>query len=131
MNIKKGLIFVSVALSFVAANVNAQQYKFVAADDSIATEICVLAGSNEKAKLRNRIAKLGSSKFKTINSFRCNDMSMSNFANQYDATDSLKYINRYSHKTNIAQPSVTIKDLAMTPADNSLEPITIYVTTAH
>ncbi|WP_206485410.1 DUF3718 domain-containing protein [Thalassotalea sp. G2M2-11] len=127
MNINKTLIFATVALGFLCTTSNAQQYRFVAQDNSVATKVCVLMGSNEKSKVRRLIEFGGLNKYQVANSYRCNNLSMAKFAAKYNAVDTLNYINRFSHFTNKATPSVTIQDLALNRTNETDTPVVVYV----
>ena len=131
MRTKKSLIFVTALLSMACATLSAQQYRFVAGDNSIETKVCVLLGSNEIAKLKTTIRIKQLNKHHIANSYRCNDLALSKFAYKYHAADTFKYINRFSHHNNKVIPSVNITDIAMLRADENAAPITVYVKTVY
>jgi len=105
---------VFVLLSF---NANATKYKFIAADSSIETKMCVFAASNNKLGLKSsmrfstRNSSINARKF-TVNNILCNDMVMAHFAHKYDALDTFAYLNRFTAKKNkIPTTTVKIKDI--------------------
>ena len=73
MNIKKLSILISVALSISWVNVNAQEYRFVAKDNTIETKICVLVGSNNLTQLKGIIWRYELKRAQVANGYLCND----------------------------------------------------------
>jgi len=120
-----------VVVSFsVIASANALTYKFVANDNSFETKLCVLAGSNEKSKLKHAMSNYSKSNRFIANSIRCNDMVMSTFAQRYEADDASNYLNKFTLPRNKdVETKVTIQDIAALSMDYDLpeKVITVYV----
>jgi hypothetical protein len=89
-----------IMLFALAFSANAIQYKFVAGDDSFATKVCVLAGSDNKGKLKRSKQHSFDNGRSIANSVRCNDMPIAHFAKKYNAMNTFKYLNR------LAKPSL-------------------------
>ena len=118
----------SLAALFIATGASAQQYKFVATDNSPATKLCVKAGSNEKFQLKRTAKRYHLGKMAQIaNDFQCNGLSMAQFAYKYNASDTYELLERYSHQENKVGPSVTIHDVAKNT--DVKDPMIIYVST--
>ena len=90
----------SIASILLMSNAQAVTYKFIAADDSRETKLCVLAGSNEVKKLKkqarnfprfNRV--IPNTRF-IANKVKCNDMFMTSFASRYNADNVANYLDR-------------------------------------
>ena len=120
-----------VAVSFsIITSAQALTYKFVANDNSVETQLCVLAGSNEKSKLKQVMINYSKSNRYIANSVRCNDMVISSFASRYEADDAANYLNKYTlPKNKDVETKVTIQDIAALPMDYNLpdKVITVYV----
>jgi hypothetical protein len=111
-------------------------YKFVAADNSPETKLCVLAGSDEMRKLKRTIKNqplfnryIPNLRY-VSNNIKCNDMFMVNFASRYNADKVANYLDRYTYpKNKHIETNVTIKDLALLPTNNDSpdKVITVYV----
>ncbi|WP_206485416.1 DUF3718 domain-containing protein [Thalassotalea sp. G2M2-11] len=110
-----------------AFSINAQQYRFIANDNSFASKICVLVGSNDIAKLKLTFRRYDLNKHHIANDYKCNELALSKFAFKYNADQTFKYINRYSHYDNKVTPSVTISDVAMNTLTHQQEPIIVYI----
>lgn len=101
----------------LAFNANSTQYKFVAGDNSFATKVCVLAGSDNKSKLK-RSKQFSFDNGKAIaNSVRCNDMPIASFAKKYNAMNTFKYLNRLS-KPSLREYDTKIEIQDITNADS-------------
>ncbi|GLX83526.1 DUF3718 domain-containing protein [Thalassotalea eurytherma] len=113
------------SLIFVSTTVSAGNIKFVATDQTPETHICLNAVTNNLASLKTQIRRYsdyGSSH--TINSLRCNDLSLAKFAYIYQAQDTYKYLNRRTYRESRVYPNITINDLV---ARNSQDEKVIYV----
>ncbi|WP_019027665.1 DUF3718 domain-containing protein [Colwellia piezophila] len=125
-----------VVILLLSFNVNATKYKFIAADNSIETKICVFAGNNNKLGLKNalRLNSWGAAfvnKRFSVNNITCNDMVMAHFAHKYDALDTFAYLNRLTTKKDkIHATSVEIKDIAAVLNRRNEEIKIIYVGSA-
>ncbi len=124
------------AAILVATSTQAVTYKFIAKDNSAETKICVLAGSNEKTKLKRMIRRYSNTnRFTTnpryiANYISCNDMVIASFASRYHADDVASYLNRYTlPKNKTMETDVTIKDIASLSKRYDLpdKVITVYV----
>jgi len=129
MNILKLMTFI--VLAFLAFNAYSTKYKFVASDNSFATKVCVLAGSDEMSKLRRAKQFSADNGKKIANSVRCNGLAISSFAKKYHAMNTFNYLNR------LAKPSLRIYDTKVevqditTAANNSVDDVQIiYVRSA-
>ncbi|NMP30402.1 DUF3718 domain-containing protein [Thalassotalea sp. M1531] len=126
MNLIK-LVSFSAGLIFASTSM-AQQYQFVAMDNSLETKLCVKAGNDDAKGVKRVIRQLGvKERRQHINNIACNDMSAAKFAFKYQATNTFEYLNRLSYGVNKVNPSVTIKDVA----NKTAKPKVIYVSTAN
>ena len=116
------------ATLFISSTSNAQQYQFIATDNSLLTKFCVHSGANDAKKLKATLRRLGVHERKAnINTIRCNDESPAQFAYKYGAIDTFNFLNQYSFGKNKVRPSVTISDVAkLTPIGNQ-KPVVIEV----
>ncbi|WP_286264558.1 DUF3718 domain-containing protein [Thalassotalea atypica] len=116
----------------ISSSAFAQQYKFIGTDNSLATKMCVSAGSNDSRKLKSTIRRNKSAnQYQVVNNFTCNGLSMAKFAYKYEANDTYEYLNKYSNIKNRVTPSVTIKDVALNHQDKSETPKVIYVSSSN
>jgi len=134
--LKSTLVMTSIASILLMSNAQAVTYKFIAADDSRETKLCILAGSNEirnlKQKVRNfpRFARLIPNARFIANEVKCNDMFMESFASKYNADDVANYLDKYTYpKNKRMETNVSIKDIASLPKNNDMpdKVITVYV----
>lgn len=94
-------------LTLGTATANATNYKFVSADNSKTTQLCIAAGSNHLMKYRSNVKELGVSERYSANTITCNGKNIAAFAAKYDAMRTAKHINKYR------RGSVAITDLAL------------------
>ncbi len=81
------------------------QYSFIADDDSLETQICVAAASNDLFALKEAISKI-STKAKSMKGkirqvilkISCNNMDLVNFTAIYQAVDTFGYFNKKAPK---------------------------------
>jgi|GEM_PF-654626 len=117
--LKSTLVMTSIASILLMSNAQAVTYKFIAADDSRETKLCVLAGSNEVRKLKKQVRnfprfnrRIPNTRF-IANKVKCNDMFMTSFASRYNADNVANYLDRYTYpKNKKIDTNVTIKDMA-------------------
>ncbi len=89
-------------LSAIAASalpLSAAQYVFVPGNDRIETQICIAAAENNLSKFKNKAQALSRNAGiyrKVANNLTCNDKSLADFAFQYDANKTVKFLDRYS-----------------------------------
>jgi hypothetical protein len=102
-------------LLFYSISTYATEYEFVAMDSSKETKLCVAAVTNDMKKLRRLISHnygmrdIGSTVAKTV---LCNDVIIANFAYEYQANDTVDYLDRYTpRKYKKMRTSITIKDI--------------------
>jgi hypothetical protein len=88
------LTLIAVSLSAVAST-HALTYKFVANSNTVETKLCVLAGNNEKSKLKHVMNQYSKSNRYIANSIKCNDMAIGRFASRYEAGDTSNYLNKF------------------------------------
>lgn len=106
------LISAIVLLGFTMS-AHAENYKFVVADNSIDSKMCLDAVTNDRSALQHSIRKSGATVRWTARHLKCNDQIVANFAYRYNASDTFALLNRYTLKKDKQQrPAVTIKDLA-------------------
>ncbi|MBV1911670.1 MAG: DUF3718 domain-containing protein [Kangiellaceae bacterium] len=77
---------------------SAAQYVFIAGDDSVETRLCIAAAENKVMKFKNTARLVSSSKSinrKIARKLKCNDQTIADFAYQYDAYRTVKYLDRY------------------------------------
>lgn len=129
MNILKLMSLVLFLL--FAVNANSTQYKFVAGDNSFSTKVCVLAGSDDKARLSRSKGYPNDSGRLIANTVRCNDMTIASFAKKYQAMNTFKYLNGLT-KLSLREydTSVEIQDVTTAANDNSDVVKVIYVRSA-
>jgi len=123
------LTLIAVSLSAVTST-QALTYKFVANNNTIETELCVLAGNNEKSKLKLVMNNYSKSNRFIANAIKCNNMIIGNFASRYEANDTANYLNKYTLPRNKGpETEVTIQDIASLSINYNLpeEVITVYV----
>jgi hypothetical protein len=129
MNILK-LTFAT-AIILASYNVNATNYKFVAADQSRETKVCVHAGNNNKDRLKATMRLSSDSNRFIANHVTCNDMVLVQFAYKYDALETANYLNRYTKVTNrIPETNITIRDIAAIGNQDKGEVKIIYIHSA-
>lgn len=118
MNILK--LMSLVLLLFFATNVKATQYKFVAGDNSFATNACVLAGSDDKARLRRSKDYSNYTPRDIANTIQCNNMTIASFAKKYQAMNTYSYLNKLT-KLSLREydTNVEIQDVTTAAADTS------------
>ncbi len=97
-----------IAALSVSATSFAQQYQFIAMDNSRETQLCVNVGNNNVPDVKKVLRSLGYNQRLNINTIACNDLSLARFAFKYDASDTFKYVNRYSYGHNRVKTIVTI-----------------------
>lgn len=102
-------------LLFYSISTYATEYEFVAMDGSKETKMCVAAVTNDMKKLRRLISHnygirdVGRTVAKTV---FCNDVIIANFAYEYQANDTVDYLDRYTpRKYKRMRTSITIKDI--------------------
>ncbi|MFT7201038.1 MAG: hypothetical protein ACI9UD_002704 [Glaciecola sp.] len=102
-------------LLFYSISTYATEYEFVAMDSSKETKLCVAAVTNDMKKLRRLISHnygmrdIGRTVAKTV---LCNDVIIANFAYEYQANDTVDYLDRYTpRKYKKMRTSITIKDI--------------------
>lgn len=103
----------------------ATEYRFVAADSTPETQMCVAAGSNKIGKLRMQMSDNYGSPRYHANSVQCNGKSLAQFAHQYGADRTYRYVAAHSYDRNRAIESVTIQDLSA--ANNQQGDNVVYV----
>ncbi|OUS32244.1 hypothetical protein A9Q98_01575 [Thalassotalea sp. 42_200_T64] len=121
------LLLISAAI-LMMNSAYAVQYKFVATDKSIYTKMCVLAGNNEQQALKRIIRRHQDSVRLLANSTLCNDMSLANFARNYDANMTFDYLKKYTYNLD-KTPKITIDDIVTraTEDKSAEEIILVYV----
>lgn len=95
------------ATLIASVNVSAQT-KFVAADSSKGTELCLAFASNKPLKLQKALTQNRLRKFQIDEELTCNDMSLAKFAGTYKLHKTSKFMNLD------VNTSTSIQDLAMT-----------------
>jgi len=109
-------VLTSAVILLTAATSSANE--FVAADTSVATQLCMAVASNHKLTLRKEIREHNISRPILANRLACNDMPISTFASRYNLENSANFLN-----INTAT-STHIKDLSVS-ISNSAAPITV------
>ncbi len=96
MNKIKTLLIASLALS--ALPLSAAQYKFVPANNTIETHLCIAAAENNLSKFKNKAMALSRSAgvYRVITrKLTCNDKSIADFAFTYDANKTVEFLDRF------------------------------------
>ena len=120
-----------VLLLLFAVNANSTQYKFVAGDNSFATKVCVLAGSDDKSMLRrSKDYSIYSSRV-IANTILCNNITIASFAKKYQAMNAFQYLNGLT-KSSLREYDTNVEILDVTTAANDNSDIVkvIYVRSA-
>ena len=97
MNKLKSLLITTIAAT--ALPLSAANYVFVAESDTLETRLCIAAAENNLKKYKNTAKLLSRSSIihKTLaQDLTCNDQGVANFAYQYDANKTLKFIDRFA-----------------------------------
>lgn len=66
--------------------------EFVAADDSVGTQLCMAIAKNKRTTLKNEMESHNATIRMVNNKLTCNGMSVSAFANTYDLTQSARHL---------------------------------------
>lgn len=108
------IIFAStLALSSVSVNSQAQEYKFVATDNSMSTKMCIDAATNNKRALKHKMSQAGkqhSINYRTFTRIvKCNDQHIALFALTYGADNTFNFLN--SHSKDKIDVNVGITDI--------------------
>ncbi len=109
-------------LTLGTATANAATYKFVAADNSKTTQLCIAAGSNKLMQYRTTVKELGVTERYSANTVTCNGANIASFAAKYDAMRTAKHINKFR------RGSVAITDLALSKENKANDDKVIIVT---
>lgn len=106
------------------------QHSFKAANHSNDTKICLAAASDNLSALKSSLRRVSgiadgaSNTTKTkygLATIQCNDLDIVAFTNQFQASDTLKYINRRAPLKYRIDNNVTITDLAkLAPQHNEI-----------
>jgi hypothetical protein len=114
--------FTSLSLSIIlfsgSINTYAAEYKFIAGDNKMTTQICMAAVTDNTKVLISHLRKLSQRgtalSFRSfVNTIECNDQFIANFAKIYHAENAFSYLDRYTNKRNKnRQANITIKDIA-------------------
>ncbi|MAD90754.1 MAG: hypothetical protein CMK64_13720 [Pseudoalteromonas sp.] len=92
------------ATSTFAANANATE--FMAADNTIGTQLCMAVAKDNRRVLNNTMEKIRISKYTMTKKLTCNDLSVENFAATYGLVQSARHLNLDMNT------STSIRDLA-------------------
>lgn len=117
----------------MSTQADAAEYTFIADDNSKQTRFCVAAGSNDLVTLKRAIRQLRRSPHQhvksLVDSIRCNGDFASEFARQYEASDTLAFLNRHSsHQVAELKPNVTLREITQSDREDSdLEIIVVHV----
>ncbi|MDG1733686.1 MAG: DUF3718 domain-containing protein [Thalassotalea sp.] len=121
---KRSLTITSTLIALLSLPVLADEqhtYTFSAGDNSLATELCLAAVTNDLAATKKKIRSIGlldgvSSTQRVKNATRnisCNDMNLMTFTAEYGASDTFEYLNKRGVKMyRIDTDEVRIIDLA-------------------
>jgi len=104
MKFLTAIITATIAVASLSAN--AGQYKFVAGNDNMRTQLCVAAGNNQLIQYNSQVNASGLSKHHLAKTTLCNGLNIGTFAAKYDAMRTAKQINRFR------KGSITITDVA-------------------
>ena len=85
-------ILIMIVLVFPVSQAFAADYKFVPSEPSPMTEICILAATNEKKAMRQKIIDQKGTFKQVVNAIRCNGKQLTHFALSYGAKDTFEYI---------------------------------------
>ena len=124
---------ISLFLFCFSINTFAAEYEFVAQDNKSTTKICMAAVTDNTEVMISKIRMLSrrgtALNFRSfVNTLKCNDQYIGNFAKTYDAQNTFDYLNKYTNKSNKKrQASITIKDIAYNQAKDSEKTIVVLV----
>jgi hypothetical protein len=125
MNIQ--LTIPALLLSSLALSAQAENYVFVAQDNSQETKTCIMAGSDDNAKLSRQLLSDSDSLRYSVNSISCNGLSLAQFSHKYEAWGSLAFLNRHSKASNKVLGTVTIGEIAATNDRYNNKTVFVYV----
>lgn len=127
MLIKK--LISTLVITGCAFTCHAKDYKFIANNSSLATQLCIEAANNNKSGVKHVMKMLYGDRTSVlgVNTLRCNDLSLARFSYKYEAIDTFKYLNRISYKENRVETQTYIRDVALLPSDKVNGPSTVYV----
>jgi hypothetical protein len=109
----------------------AADFKFVTTDNSGTTQICLAAATDNTEVMISNLQKLSrrgtSLSYRAfINSIRCNNQFIGNFAKTYNARNTFAYLNQYTNQWNKNnQSKITVEDIAK--AQNSEKTVVVLV----
>ncbi len=121
----KVLTLLLVILFFCSFNTYANGFKFISDDNKITTKICIAAASDNTEVMISKIRMLSQrgtalSVRSFINTLRCNNQYIGNFARTYNAQSTFIYLDKYTNRDNKKrQSNITISDIAIAQEKNN------------
>lgn len=108
----KNLLLATIAAT--ALPLSAAEYVFVPANDDIETKLCISAAENKLHKFKRQAGLVSHTHtvYRTIaENIQCNDKSIADFAFQYDADKTLKFLDKYrNHDIEIRREISALKE---------------------
>jgi hypothetical protein len=102
MNLLTTVIAASIITLSASASASAHQtQKLVSADKSRTTEICMAVASNKPVKLYHTLRNNRLTISKANKAVRCNDMTLAQFGEKYNATKTVAHLQRHQVKSQL------------------------------
>jgi hypothetical protein len=128
-------IFTSLLLILFCFSINtyAAEFKFVTGDNKSTTKACMAAVTDKTEVMISKLQMLSrrgtALSFRSfINTIKCNNQYIGNFALTYNAQNSFAYLDRYTNRSNKKrQANITIEDLANEQRKNMEKTIVVLV----
>lgn len=106
-----------IVLAFFSTNSYAADFEFIAKDNSRTTRVCIAAvtdNTNVMIKGIRRLSQSGTAlSFRLfVNTIKCNNQYIGNFAQKYNAQNTFDYLEQYTNRWNKKhRTNTTIKDI--------------------
>jgi len=119
-------------LSCCSINTYATELKLMAGDGSITTQICMAAANDNVRSVKLNLRKLTGgaavSVRPIINSLRCNNQYIGNFAKTLNAPNTFAYLDRHTYKKNKKrQAHIAIKKVANEDGKNKEKTVALLI----
>ena len=107
------IVILATTASFQVTAENNVKYVFKAMDKSLDTQLCVACANNNLSKLKRLLRRDELGAYNVAMNLNCNNQDITNFAAQYDANKTAKYLNKFAPmKYKVDADNIEIIDLA-------------------
>ena len=126
-------ISLSLILFCFSINTFAAELRFVANDNKTTTQVCMAAVTDNTEVMIKKIRKLSrrgtALSFRTfVNSIKCNNQYIGNFAKIYNAQNTFAYLDQYTNNSNKKnQSNITIRNIANEQGINKQKTVVVLV----